>query len=227
MYIYKTTNVINNKIYIGLSSKSVNESTNYYGSGRLINEAIIKYGKENFHKEIIEDNIEDFKQLKNREIYWIETLKSHVSFDNYNLTLGGDGSLGLSPDIEWRKKISEAIKNSPKMESTKKIMSEKAIATWQNPEYRAKMSKMRKGRCANPNQHIVTGNIWRGKNLPDYVKEKIRIANSGKSYSDEVNKTKGRPGKCWYYNPITKEQTMAYECPIGFIKGRIINKNKS
>lgn len=225
MYIYKTTNLINNKIYIGLSTKLVEESTDYYGSGRLINEAIQKYGKENFTKEILEDNINDLDILKCREIYWIETFKSHVSFGNYNLTKGGDGSLGLSPDKEWRRKISEGIKKSPKMDIAKELMSYKSKERWKDPEYRTKMSEILKGHPAYPNQ-IKATRVSNSKRIwSESSKEKIRLANTGKSFSDEVNKSKGRQGKSWYYNPITNECTMSYDCPSGYIKGRIINKN--
>jgi group I intron endonuclease len=224
MYIYKTTNLINNKIYIGLSTKLVEESVNYYGSGRLINEAIQKYGKENFIKEILERDIEDYDLLCEREIYWIEAFKSHVSFNNYNLTLGGDGSLGLSPDTEWRNKISEGIKNSLKLKVAKVIMSEKGKERWKDPEYRTKMSEIQKGHPSYPNQieAIKKANSERVWKEPS--KEKIRLANSGKSFSDEVNKSKGRPGKSWYYDPITNKCVMSFECPTGYIKGRIIDK---
>lgn len=225
MYIYKITNLINNKIYIGLSTKLVGESTDYYGSGKLIKEAIQKYGKENFIKEILEDNIDNIDTLKVREIYWIGALKSHVSLNNYNLTLGGDGSLGLSPDIEWRNKISEGIKNSPKYNASKGIMSAKGKERWKDPEYRDRMTEMRNGHPSYPNQIEATKKANSERVWKESSKEKIKLANSGKSFSDAVNKSKGRPGKSWYYNPITGECIMSYECPIGYIKGRIINKN--
>lgn len=45
MYIYKTTNNINNKVYIGLSSKVAEKSKFYYGSGTLIWKAIKNMAK--------------------------------------------------------------------------------------------------------------------------------------------------------------------------------------
>ena len=45
MIIYKTTNLVNGKIYIGKDSKN---NPNYLGSGNLLKKALIKYGKENF-----------------------------------------------------------------------------------------------------------------------------------------------------------------------------------
>ena len=52
MYIYKTTNRVNNKVYIGKSMKTFNE--NYLGSGILLQKAIKKYGKESFSVEVID-----------------------------------------------------------------------------------------------------------------------------------------------------------------------------
>ena len=51
MIIYKTTNLINKKIYIGQDTKN---NPNYLGSGKYFKYALKKYGKENFSKEIIE-----------------------------------------------------------------------------------------------------------------------------------------------------------------------------
>ena len=198
MYIYKTTNSINNKIYIGLSSKSVNESTNYYGSGRLINEAIIKYGRENFHKEIIEDNIEDFEQLKNREIYWIETLKSHVSFDNYNLTLGGDGVLGFTQTKETKKILSKQTSTRNKR-------------NWEDPEYRANMLNHLHNRSIEIKEKV--GNSLRGIPKSDEARKNMSIAKKGKPQSNKAKEAQRivQSGMKYYYNTETKVKTRSKE----------------
>ena len=49
-YIYKVTNLITNKIYIGQKKSSVFLDTKYLGSGVLIRKAVAKYGKENTDK---------------------------------------------------------------------------------------------------------------------------------------------------------------------------------
>jgi len=51
-FIYKTTNLINNKIYVGKHKTSANDG--YLGSGLILGYAVDKYGKENFKREILE-----------------------------------------------------------------------------------------------------------------------------------------------------------------------------
>jgi group I intron endonuclease len=88
MYIYKITNKINQKIYIG---KHASKRKNYWGSGKKIKLAIKKYGKENFDKEIIEQCVDE-EQLSVREIYWINFFDARNRLKGYNITEGGDGN---------------------------------------------------------------------------------------------------------------------------------------
>lgn len=86
MEIYKITNLVNGKIYIG---KDINCDKSYFGSGVFIKKVIDKYGKSNFTKEII-DSCNDYNELSIKEKYWIEFYKSNGS-TLYNITEGGDG----------------------------------------------------------------------------------------------------------------------------------------
>ena len=63
--VYKTTNLINGKIYVG-AHKTNNLYDEYLGSGKLIGRAITKYGKENFEKDIIAicDTEEEMLQIE-------------------------------------------------------------------------------------------------------------------------------------------------------------------
>ena len=100
MIIYKTTNLINGKIYVGQDSKN---NPNYLGSGKYINKSINKYSKENFKKEILcECNSKE--ELNEKEIYWIKELNSKVP-NGYNLTDGGEGV--FNPCDETRNKMSK------------------------------------------------------------------------------------------------------------------------
>ena len=88
-YIYKTTNLINNKIYIGQHYGKLDDS--YIGSGTNLKKAINKYGKENFVKEILEI-CETREELNEAEIKWISYFQTHSSVEIYNLAPGGLGS---------------------------------------------------------------------------------------------------------------------------------------
>lgn len=87
MIIYKTTNLINGKIYIG---QSINDDPKYLGSGVFLKNAIEKYGKENFLKEVI-DVVDSVDELNEKEIYWIEKYNSTDKNIGYNLCSGGKG----------------------------------------------------------------------------------------------------------------------------------------
>ena len=86
--IYKTTNLVNHKFYIGKhQTKNLNDG--YVGSGKLLKRAIKKYGSENFHTEILHvcrsekhmNLLEKILVVPDREI-------------NYNLCDGGHGGFG-------------------------------------------------------------------------------------------------------------------------------------
>ena len=92
-YIYKITNNINNKVYIGKHSTN-NLEDGYFGSGKLLKLAINKYGIENFEKEIIAFCCTE-EELNRQECFYIRDFNSTNRKVGYNLTKGGDGTLGL------------------------------------------------------------------------------------------------------------------------------------
>ncbi len=108
MYVYKVTNLINHKVYVGKSSKEPEKSRSYFGSGIQIKAAIAKYGKQNFQKDILEicGNLEI---LNEKEKWWIEHLKSTNREIGYNISFGGDG--GRFPDEVYRNRPYTGNKN--------------------------------------------------------------------------------------------------------------------
>ena len=99
--IYKITNKINNKIYIGCSKdiehrwiahKSESILEHYPPYNYSIHKAFRKYGIDNFNFEIIEI-VNDEAQLFAREKYWIKYYDSY--YNGYNETEGGDGGPSL------------------------------------------------------------------------------------------------------------------------------------
>lgn len=95
-YIYKITNNINKKVYIGQTNninRRFREHKNCGGieeQNKLLYYAINKYGIENFSFDIIEGPIEDYNE---REKYWIKYYNSYIEEENswgYNMTAGGE-----------------------------------------------------------------------------------------------------------------------------------------
>lgn len=89
-YVYKTTNLVNGKIYIGVHQSQDVDSDLYIGSGKRLKSAIKKYGKENFERDIIE--VFDNKD----EAFAYERSLVDEDFisrsDTYNIVTGGGGS---------------------------------------------------------------------------------------------------------------------------------------
>lgn len=102
--IYKITNLVNGKFYVG-KHQTKNLDDNYFGSGKYLEKAIIKYGRENFKKDIIFvfDNEEEMN-LKEKEIV-TESFISSPS--NYNAKVGGEGGFSLEESKSGSKALLE------------------------------------------------------------------------------------------------------------------------
>jgi len=87
MIIYKTTNIINYKIYIG---KDERNDKSYLGSGLILKKAIKKYGINSFFKETI-DTAQTKEELIEKEKFWIKYYDSTNKNIGYNIRLGGEG----------------------------------------------------------------------------------------------------------------------------------------
>jgi len=87
--VYKTTNTLNNKIYVGLHSTD-NVEDGYLGSGFILKAAIKKYGKANFRRELLAILV-DRDEARALEAD-IVTTEFCARLDTYNLIEGGGGS---------------------------------------------------------------------------------------------------------------------------------------
>lgn len=109
MIVYKCTNLINDKIYIGKTYNfkkrkqqhcwDLNKYISYFHN------AISKYGKENFQWNILNE-VKTNKEANELEIFWINYFKSNNFKYGYNMTIGGEGFTGYKWTEEMRKKRS-------------------------------------------------------------------------------------------------------------------------
>ena len=88
-YIYKTTNLINGKIYIG-QHKAETYDNSYYGSGKILKLAIKKYGIENFSNIVLAycDSKEELDRLEKQLIKQYDSRNPDIG---YNIAFGGEG----------------------------------------------------------------------------------------------------------------------------------------
>lgn len=118
-YIYKITNLINGKCYIGQTSRTIEERFKQHLKDSKKEErinyplyrAFNKYGLNNF--EIIEIEKCEIEKLNEREVYWIDYYNSF--YDGYNQTLGGEGSSTLNLDEK------EVIKKYEELRTLSKV----------------------------------------------------------------------------------------------------------
>lgn len=105
--VYKITNKINGKVYVGQTTKTLKErfekhcwgttEKDAYHFNMAIKRAIKKWGKENFTIELIEE-VETSK-LNEREVYWISFYDSYNK--GYNCTLGGQNGATKTTKLSW------------------------------------------------------------------------------------------------------------------------------
>ena len=150
-YIYKITNKINNKFYIGKTKDSIQKrwkghvyDMEHCRDNSLLHNAMRKYGIEHFQISIIEEC--DDSLLNEKEKYYIELFHSTKYDGNYNITTGGDGGI-VNPIINQQiaNQIIETIIQNP-LQTLKEISQTFNIsydivvsinrgATWYNKNY--------------------------------------------------------------------------------------------
>jgi hypothetical protein len=206
--IYKITNKVNNKFYIGKhQTKKLDDG--YMGSGKLIKAAIKKYGSENFIKEILHiyDNEKDMN-FKEKEMVVI-------SEDSYNLCDGGKGGFGYIN----RSGKNLYGKNGNSDNGGKNLLHGKEFI--EVLKHKNIYEKWRKSISIGVKNHIEqNGHNWLGKKHKPESKKLIGSKNS----INQKGSRNSQYGTCWITNgkenkKIKKEEIDKY-IELGFSKGR-------
>lgn len=134
-YIYKTTNSINQKIYIG-QHKAQKFNPKYLGSGKLLWRAETEYGKENFIAELLEE-IDNAELMDEREQYWIAFYNSTDKTIGYNILKGGQKRFftGQKHTAAGKKKMSQkALERSKRINHDAYRTNQGRICVFKNNE---------------------------------------------------------------------------------------------
>jgi group I intron endonuclease len=190
-HIYQIINKINGKMYIGQASCFIGSNNNRWGTiGRwkshvseaikniddhcvLLNNAIRKYGPENFDiKTVFKGN---FSEINEKEVYYIQLFNS-LTPNGYNLKTGGDK--GKDSD-DTKKKKSDAHIGTKHTEKTKENISKGQIGNRRNSMKRKyeEDNSLPKYICTIRNNKIITGYSIKyfpiGIDKPEYLPQKI------------------------------------------------------
>ncbi|MFA5484922.1 MAG: GIY-YIG nuclease family protein [Candidatus Pacearchaeota archaeon] len=243
-YLYKTTNLINNKIYIGVhQTKNLNDG--YLGSGLNLQRAIKKYSKHNFKKEIL-------KYFDNEIDMFTEEIKVVNSDfikrkDTYNIVEGGRGgskqlvklaqqALQEKYGSDWRK---EHIKNATQALQEKygndfmKILNKKSVKSLQE-KYGDDWHKIigLKGQETLKQKY---GDDWhniiskRGRQKALSPESRAKRINSFKNVNHQQGSKNSQYGTMWIYHTDTNHNMKIKKdepIPKGYIKGRKCQRTK-
>jgi len=209
--IYKITNLINNKYYIGKhQTKKLDDE--YLGSGKLIKRAIIKYGLCNFTKEILYVfETEEEMNAKEKELVVI-------CEQSYNLCDGGNGGFSYIN----REKINNSNKNKEEINEkiSKSLIGKKCPHTTSMLRRRHENGELR---------HIYFGCKEHNEKYMQLASTPVAIAKRKDTYSQighQQGSKNSQFGKMWIYNEITRQSRSILKTeliPKGWAKGRKIN----
>lgn len=201
-YIYITFNLINSKFYVGQKKSGEYLGNTYLGSGKLIKQAIKKYGVINF-KNVFICEAYNQKDLDKKEEFWIDYFRRTYGYNNcYNLQKGGQHYEGKTPSEEVRYKQSIHNKGKIRSDKCRQNMKDRWYITHKNINHKTNTNR----RC------MYKGNVIKyvkPDEIDSYLKKGFNFGNPknkdrhGYKHSDE---TKNKIGKAHKGKTITQEQ---------------------
>ena len=196
-YVYRITNTVNQKHYIGISIHEPEKGRirdHLSGNGnRILAGDINKYGRNAFTYEILEENVFP-GLLPDLEIDYIAKYNT-VRPNGYNLSHGGEG--GGSPSEETRKRIGAAHRGRIHSKETREKLSLALRGHPVSKETREKIGATGRGRIHSKETREKIGAAHRGRIHSKETREKISLAHRGKVFSSEHrrNLSKAHKGK--------------------------------
>ena len=203
--VYKTTNLVNGKIYVGLHVTE-DLDDNYLGSGKLIQAAIKKYGVENFKREYIKV-CSSYEEMANLEAKIVneDFVKRN---DTYNMKTGGTGS--------WYHVNSNKEEKAKSSSQGGQTRSRRDDNPFKDPEWQKNFNSM--------NNPEIVKKIGAKANTPEAIakkKETWKITGRGKGSKNS------QFGTCWVThselgNKKISKTDLDKFLSLGYTKGRKI-----
>jgi len=215
--VYLTTNIINNKIYVGVHSSNI-KNDSYLGSGKLLKRAIKKYGTKNFKRITLHYCLEESHMLE------IEAQIVDQWFidrnDTYNITLGGS-----KPPSQKGKHISDKHKAQITLKlggckgrqwTDDERINHKLIMTsiMQDDMVREKCSLAKRGKEGNKHTSESKAKL-------SYAQRNLSPEQLQRKSETKLGNKNGMHGKKMYNNGTINLTCIPDQQPEGFILGRL------
>ena len=220
-YIYKYTNKVTGKIYIGKREKPVFDEF-YWGSGKLWKEDLKKFGKEAIDREILCFGFSR-KDLNELEKHYISMYNSTDRGVGYNIHKGGQGGNSVN-DTELWSLIHSGCRNGRYHAEV-------------SEETRRKISRANKGKVRSDDVKRKMSIALKGKKKPEGFSEMVSMHQRGRKKSESELKhlrealrihAKEFIGSHIYNNGVVEKRVKHGEdAPDGFILGRLPRKKTS
>ena len=206
--IYKITNKLNSKIYIG-KHQTKNLDDGYMGSGKLIRRAVEKHGIENFQKEIL--HVFETEAEMNKA----EARLVILSEDSYNLCSGGQGGWGYVNTEIWTK--DKRLEHNRRVTGFRNLDRSKYDWKLYSKKGNARRAEMIKTGVLNPK-------TFQDKKHTDETIIKMKSSRKGKQTAEKNSQY----GTCWITDGVKnkkiKKEEISFWLEQGYRRGRVIRK---
>ena len=172
MQVYSLTNHVNSKIYVGVTSRTIDERWKEHLGCSMkkpkyaIHHAIAKYGELNFSINELQF-CNSVEELFDAEKKWIIQLRTHISQNGYNMTFGGEGVIGHIITDEQKQKMSIAHKGKTFSElhclHISQAKTGKRLGVKLTDSHKKKISIATKGKIVSEETKNLISNALKGK----------------------------------------------------------------
>tara|TARA_B100000508_G_C11433730_1_gene264836 strand:+ start:256 stop:993 length:738 start_codon:yes stop_codon:yes gene_type:complete len=232
-FTYVTTNKINGKRYIGLSSMNKSNWKEHLGSGKLLLKAISKYGKENFEREILKyfDSLEDV--IEAERSYILEN-SCHTSPEWYNIAVGftTQGFKGKTHSKETKEKIASYGRSRPATEKMRQNMSIVGKMPRTKSQIKAfkknakRVGKRNKGRIVSKETRKKMSEAHKGKKTNIVYTQEMRDKCSKRFGKDYIIEIKGQKSiKIHSLKKWCEKNNVSYHSLYHTLKSKNYNPN--
>ncbi len=224
MIVYRVTNQLNGKMYIGKTTKTAAFRWTYHlnnakrGVEFPLYRALRKYGVDAFKVEGLYE-AKTFGELNAMETFFIVLHQSHLKENGYNLTMGGDGAVGYHQTKEHRQKIQASIR---------------ALG----PAFGEKIRRAKLGKKLSKAHCLAIGNSkrgskspWFGKKRPEVIAamqaarpEIVSVETRQKMRAAKLGKTNKTAGTFWMHKEGQKRRVSVSDGVAGTSQGWLLGQ---